>query len=96
MVGWSFIGTGLFAWYRRPSNRIGSLMTAVGFTWFLSGLVVRGRPGLFIVGSIIGSLPIVILVHMVLSFPSGRLEGRLAKWIVIASYFVTVVFLPIA
>ena len=71
-------------------------MTAVGFTWLLSGLVFSDVPGLFIAGSMIGSLPIVILVHMVLSFPSGRLEGRLAKWIVGVGYFITVVFLPIA
>ena len=96
VVGWSFMGTGLFAWYRRPANRIGVLMTAVGFTWLLSGLVFSDVPELFIFGSMIGSLPIVILVHMVLSFPSGRLEGRLAKWIVGIGYFITVVFLPIA
>ena len=30
-VGWSFIGVGLFAWWRRPDNRVGALMTAVGF-----------------------------------------------------------------
>ena len=79
LIGWSFIGTGLFAWYRRPSNRIGALMTAVGFTWFLSSLAFANLPGLFIAGAILGSLPIGILIHMVLSFPSGRLEGRLAK-----------------
>lgn len=30
VVGWSFIGTGLFACWRRPENRIGALMAAVG------------------------------------------------------------------
>lgn len=34
LVGWSFIGTGLFAWRRRPDNRTGALMAAVGFAWF--------------------------------------------------------------
>ena len=36
----SFIGTGLYAWWRRPSNRFGALMTAVGFT-FLLGVADR-------------------------------------------------------
>jgi hypothetical protein len=31
LVGWSFVGTGLFAWWRRPGNRTGLLMAAVGF-----------------------------------------------------------------
>ena len=37
-LGWSFIGAGLFAWWRRPDNRFGVLMTAVGFAFFLGSL----------------------------------------------------------
>ena len=37
-LGWSWIGVGLFAWWRRPDNRFGVLMTAVGFAFFLSVL----------------------------------------------------------
>src|SRR5918999_1172705 len=35
-VGWSFIGTGLYAWRRRPESRTGLLMVLLGFAWFLS------------------------------------------------------------
>ena len=38
LIGVSFIGTGAFAWWRRPLNRFGLLMTCVGFAWFLGGL----------------------------------------------------------
>ncbi len=41
-IGWSFIGVGLYAWWRRPENRFGVLMTAVGFAWFLQR-ADRGR-----------------------------------------------------
>ena len=34
-VGWSFIGTGLYAWRRRPESRIGALMILLGFAWFV-------------------------------------------------------------
>ena len=34
-VGWSFIGTGLYAWRRRPESRTGVLMVLLGFAWFL-------------------------------------------------------------
>ena len=29
LIGWSFIGTGMFAWDRRPSNLVGPLMACV-------------------------------------------------------------------
>ena len=31
LLGWSFIGTGLFAWLRRPESGVGLLMMLVGF-----------------------------------------------------------------
>jgi peptidoglycan/LPS O-acetylase OafA/YrhL len=37
-VGWSFIGTGLYAWRRRPESRIGALMILLGFAWFVYSL----------------------------------------------------------
>ena len=49
----SFIGVGLFAWWRRPHNRFGALMTAVGFAWFLDGAARRPtRPALFTIGAL--------------------------------------------
>ena len=50
LIGLSFIGTGVFAWWRRPLNRFGLLMTAVGFAWFAAGLVDElGEPRLGLV-----------------------------------------------
>jgi hypothetical protein len=34
VAGGGFVGVGLFAWWRRPDNRVGALMVATGFTWF--------------------------------------------------------------
>ena len=91
LIGWAFIGTGLFAWWRRPGNRFGALMTAVGFTWCIAGLWVANVPGLFIAGLLLGALPYGFLVHMLLAFPRGALEGRFATAIVGAGYFATTV-----
>src|SRR5215218_8708498 len=44
LVGWSFIGTGLFAWDRRPTNLIGQLMVCVGFALFVAELTVSDIP----------------------------------------------------
>ncbi len=38
LAGWGFAGTGLYAWYRRPDDNVGPLMTAIGFTWFFQAL----------------------------------------------------------
>ena len=43
LLGWSFIGSGLFGWARRPDNRTGALMVAVGFAWFLGALSIVWR-----------------------------------------------------
>jgi ABC-type uncharacterized transport system permease subunit len=57
LIGWSFIATGLFAWWRQPENRFGALMTAVGFAWCLAGLTVANPAEIFVIGVLIGPLP---------------------------------------
>src|SRR3954447_2143586 len=74
IIGLSFIGTGVFAWWRRPLNRFGLLMTGVGFAWFLGGLAESNNSTVFTVGAWIAPLYLAIVVHMVLAFPTGRLE----------------------
>src|SRR5206468_6926961 len=75
-VGWSFIGVGLFAWWRRPENRVGALMTTVGFTFFLGALSDANESVVYGFGLLVGALWAAVIVHMLLAFPSGRLEGR--------------------
>lgn len=91
LIGWSFIGTGLFAWWRRPDNRFGALMTAVGFVWLLASLTASDVPGLFALGGVLGALPYAFLLHMLVAFPSGRLETRWERFLVGLAYFDTTV-----
>ena len=80
LVGWSFIGTGLFAWYRRPNNRFGALMTAVGFTWCVSGLAVDRNSYVFTVGFLFGAFPFAAALPHAVRVPDrpagGSLRGR--------------------
>jgi signal transduction histidine kinase len=95
LVGWSFIGTGLFAWWRRPLNRTGVLMTALGFAWFAQTLSAANSEVLFTIGIALDSLFPSIAAHLLLAFPTGRLEGRAVRWTVAGGYFVaTVLQLP--
>ena len=81
LVGWSFIGTGLFAWWRRPDNRFGALMTAVGFVWFLSALIASDVPPLFAIGGMLSALPYALLLHMLVAFPpAGCRRAGSGSW----------------
>ena len=88
LIGLSFIGTGVFAWWRRPLNRFGLLMTGVGFAWFLAGLTESNNSTVFTIGSYVEPLYLVIVIQMVLSFPTGRLETLAQRVTIAAGYLV--------
>ena len=88
---WGFIGTGLFAWDRRAASAIGPLMTAVGFTWFLQALQASNDSIPFAIGAVLGNLTYAVLIHLLLSFPSGRLETRTRRTLVAAAYLICTV-----
>src|SRR5687767_3637202 len=68
LIGWAFIGTGIFAWLRRPENRFGWLMTAVGFSACIAALRVSTDPWVFIFGLLFIALQWALLYHMLLAF----------------------------
>jgi signal transduction histidine kinase len=86
LVGWSFIATGLYAWRRRPDSHFGVLMTWLGFAWFLGPLTAFGAPLLFTLGIPVGSVWAAVFVHVLMSFPSGRLTTRGQRSLVLAAY----------
>jgi signal transduction histidine kinase len=87
----SYMGIGLYAWWRRPHNRVGPLMTAVGFSGFLSALQLSNTSLLFTIGIVFGGgLPFVLAVHMALAFPDGRLHSRLERVLIGGTYFVAI------
>jgi signal transduction histidine kinase len=87
VIGWSFAGTGLFMWWRRPENRVGQLMAAVGLTWLLDLLIASNNGYLFFAGEAIAALPYGFLVQLLLSFPDGQLHTRLERVVVAATWF---------
>jgi signal transduction histidine kinase len=90
-IGWGFVGTGLFAWNRRPGSNIGPLMIAVGFAGLVKALAFSNGEIIFAIGSLGEVLIYGLLVHLLLSFPSGRLESGVDRLVVAAAYFNTVV-----
>jgi signal transduction histidine kinase len=96
VVGLSWSAIGLVQWLRRPSNRIGPLMLLFGFVWFAGRLIYTDRPALYTVGLFFGAVFFAVLGHVLLAFPNGRLDGRLARLLVVAGYVDTIVLLGVA
>jgi signal transduction histidine kinase len=95
VIGWGFIGTGLFTWARRPDNSLGSLMVATGFAWFVGGLSGSNVPALFSVGALFGSVYLVTTIHTLLAAPDGRLAPGDRRIVVWAYLLVTVGVIPL-
>jgi hypothetical protein len=83
-VGWSFIGTGLYARHQRPESRTGTLMVRLGFAWFMQVLITANSPVLYTIGISIAGLWGSVFLHLGLSFPSGRLVDRRDRLLVAA------------
>ena len=89
-IFWSFVGTGLYAWWRRPANRFGALMTGVGFAFVVTALTASDNRWVFIVGALLSSVYVAVFAHMLLAYPEGRVEPR-HRWIVISAYVLSVI-----
>jgi signal transduction histidine kinase len=91
VVGWTFIGCGLIATARRPDNRSGALMVGAGFTWFLGNFAdvdVGLLAWVAAHGVYVHRGP---LIHLILTYPSGRVSSRLSWAGVGLGYAVAVV-----
>lgn len=89
--GLVYAASGLIAWWRRPSNRLGLIMVMGAVIWLLNALAFSARPVLAAVGVVTATLPLAVIVHLLLVFPSGWLRSALARWTVIAGYAVCLV-----
>lgn len=84
VVGLVLVSCGVVAWGRRGESRVGPLMVLSGYTWFAGNfwaqlLYLHRGP----------------LVHLHISYPTGRLRRRLAQ-VTVAAAYVDAVIEPIA
>jgi signal transduction histidine kinase len=93
VAGWGFIGVGLFAWGRRPDNRVGMLMAGTGFAWLVSAAGFSDVPLIFTLGQVLGAVFLAVAIHLLLAFPSGRVGSTLERRIVATGYVLTTVCL---
>jgi hypothetical protein len=86
IVVWSFVGTGLYATHRRPGSRVGSLMVALGFAWCVAAISLANSAFAFSLGLVVGGLWGAVFLHLLVSFPAGRLPPGTDRTIVLAGY----------
>ena len=89
-VSWSFVAAGLVAWSRRPENRTGALMVAVGLAFALNGLRLVGTPLGFVLWFLVATLPAAVLAHLIAVFPDGHPTTRLQRVFIVVNYATTV------
>jgi signal transduction histidine kinase len=93
-IGLAFVGAGQVAWARRPDNRTGLLMVLVGLSWYLGALNESNHSVPFTLGFAGSGLVAALFVHLVLAFPSGRLESRASRILVALAYGLALVLQP--
>ena len=89
-VAWAFTGVGLFAWWRRPDNRMGPIMAAAGFGWLLPHLIASDSAPIFTAGLLLESVCIPLAFGLV-AFPTGRIPTRPERLVVRATWIWAIV-----
>src|SRR5688572_18389519 len=74
LIGWSFVGSGLVAWERRPENVTGKVMVATGFAWFAHELVWASGDVAWTLGQLLESTYLLGVGFLLVAFPDGRLH----------------------
>ena len=91
----ALLGVGLYAWYRDPENHFGEVLYLTGACWFLVTLANSDSAALYSVGRISGWVFEILLAYALLSYPTGRLEGRWARRIVLGGVLlVALLYVP--
>src|SRR6188472_3248796 len=72
-IGLTYLYGGLAIWVHEPRNRTGKLMAAVGVTWFIGTYDGVPLPFLSDVAFALEDTPTVLLLALILMYPTGRL-----------------------
>lgn len=90
--GVAFALAGIVALWRRPANRTGFFLGAVGYVWFVGALAETNSNWLFTASILLSSFAFIPFVLLVFAHPTGRLESRWQhRYVVVASAALLVV-----
>jgi signal transduction histidine kinase len=87
----AYAASGLVAWRWRPHSRFGPLMVLTGIGALAGSLIWAADDGvLHTIGQALDLLPLVLIVHVFVTFPTGRLHGRPERLILGIGYLASV------
>lgn len=85
-----FLIAGQVAWDRRPDTRVGPLLVAIGFTWFVGTYGPTEDVRLSVAAHAFQGYFNALLAWLVLAYPTGRLRDRVSR-LVVGGWFVLLV-----
>jgi signal transduction histidine kinase len=80
------IASGLVLWRLRPDNRTGALLALSGVLWTIGGIRAYRDPWTFGVGQCFDGSQDLVLAHLLIAYPTGRLGRRSLRVLVTAGY----------
>ena len=87
-AGWALIVAGAVEFLRRPARRAGLLLAGAGIGWFFAEWNNPGlnSPAAFTFGLIVSVLAAPLVAQAALAYPTGRLDSRSARGVLIFAY----------
>jgi signal transduction histidine kinase/type IV secretory pathway VirB2 component (pilin) len=80
------IVVGLLLWRLRPENRTGPLLVLAGILWTIGGIRTYDNPWTFGVGQWFDGSQDLVLAHLLIAYPTGRLIRRPLRILVACGY----------
>jgi signal transduction histidine kinase len=90
-TGWILIGCGLVAVWKRPESRVGWLLAATGIAWFLGNFAEVSATAIAWLAAHAVYLHRGPLVHLLLTYPSGRSTSRLTRGAIAVGYAAAII-----
>ena len=78
-IGLTYLYGGLAIWGHEPANRTGGLMASVGLAWFIGTVAHSGMAVVNEIGLAMEDTPTVLVLALVLAWPSGRLTSTIDR-----------------
>jgi signal transduction histidine kinase len=92
VAAWSFLLAGLLAWRRAPENRLGPLMVLTCFALLARQFRYSHDPLAFTAFFLLGEVGYVLVGHVALAYPFGRVRDRLERLFLWLAYAVALAF----